>query len=360
MTFRQTDDLRITQVRPLIPPAILLDEIPISERASNVVSDARSAIGNVIDGRDPRLVVVVGPCSIHDPKAALEYAGRLQPLAARYANQLIIVMRSYFEKPRTSVGWKGLINDPDLDESFHINKGLRLARQLLLDVNNLGLPTASEFLDTQIPQHIADLTSWVAIGARTTESQVHRELASGLSMPVGFKNGTDGNTQMAVDAILAARSAHWFPSVTKQGVSAIFQTTGNHHCHVILRGGSRTGPNYSAEHVAKLSAKLASKGLREAVMIDCSHGNSLKDHRRQGEVAASICEQVAGGDARIIGAMLESHLREGRQDYVPGQPAVYGQSITDACISLEQTEPLLEQFARAQQTRQFADAAVST
>jgi len=360
MTFRKTDDLRITQVRPLIPPAILLEEIPISERASNVVSDARSAIANVLEGRDPRLVVVVGPCSIHDAKAALEYAERLQPLAARYANQLIIVMRSYFEKPRTSVGWKGLINDPDLDESFHINKGLRLARQLLLDVNNMGLPTASEFLDTQIPQHIADLTSWVAIGARTTESQVHRELASGLSMPVGFKNSTDGGTQTAVDAILAARSPHWFPSVTKQGVSAIFQTTGNASCHVILRGGSRTGPNYSAEHVAKLSATLAGKGLRAAIMIDCSHGNSLKDHRRQGEVATSICEQVSGGDARIIGAMLESHLKEGRQEYVPGQLAVYGQSITDACISLEQTEPLLEQFAKAQQARAFAAATVST
>ena len=226
-------------------------------------------------------------------------------------------MRSYFEKPRTSVGWKGFINDPDLDETFHINKGLRAARKLLLDVNDMGLPTGSEFLDTQIPQHIADLTSWVAIGARTTESQVHRELASGLSMPVGFKNGTDGNTQTAVDAILSARSPHWFPSVTKEGVSAIFQTTGNATCHVILRGGTRTGPNYDAEHVAKVCAKLAAKGLREAVMIDCSHGNSLKDHEKQKDVARSIAEQVAGGSRQVVGAMIESHLVAGRQDYVP-------------------------------------------
>jgi 3-deoxy-7-phosphoheptulonate synthase len=246
VTFRRTDDLRITQVRPLIPPAILLEEIPLSERASNVVSNTRIAVSNAIEGRDPRLVIIVGPCSIHDPKAALEYAGRLERLAERYADHLIVIMRSYFEKPRTSIGWKGLINDPDLDESYHINKGLRLARRLLLDVNDMGLPTASEFLDTQIPQHIADLTSWVAIGARTTESQVHRELASGLSMPVGFKNSTDGNTNTAIDAVLSARSPHWFPSVTKQGVSAIFQTTGNDSCHVILRGGTQTGPNYGA------------------------------------------------------------------------------------------------------------------
>jgi 3-deoxy-7-phosphoheptulonate synthase len=349
--IRRTDDLRIRDVRPLIPPAILLEEIPISERASNVVSDARAAITGVIEGTDPRLVIVVGPCSIHDPKAALEYAERLKPIADRLADSLVIVMRTYFEKPRTVVGWKGLINDPDLDESFHINKGLRLARQLLLDVNNLGVPTGSEFLDTQIPQHIADLTSWVAIGARTVESQVHRELASGLSMPVGFKNSTDGSTQIAVDAVLTARSPHWFPSVTKQGVSAIFQTVGNDTCHVILRGGTRTGPNYDAEHVAKVGARLAAKGLRESVMVDCSHGNSHKDHEKQTDVAAAICEQVAAGSRRIFGAMLESHLVEGRQDYVTGQPAVYGQSITDACLSLQHTEPLLERFAQAQRAR---------
>jgi len=349
--LRQTDDLRITQVRPLIPPAILLEEIPISERASNVISNTRLAVAEAIRGRDPRLVVIAGPCSIHDTAAALEYATRLALLAERYADHLIVIMRSYFEKPRTSVGWKGLINDPDLDETFHINKGLRLARQLLLDVNELGLPTASEFLDTQIPQHIADLTSWVAIGARTTESQVHRELASGLSMPVGFKNSTNGDLQTAVDAVLTARSSHWFPSVTKQGVGAIFHTTGNDTCHVILRGGTQTGPNYETAHVTRACALLAASGLPATLMIDCSHGNSLKDPERQPHVAASICDQVASGSWQIFGAMLESHLVAGRQDYVPGQPAVYGRSITDACISLERTDALLEQFAKAQQAR---------
>jgi 3-deoxy-7-phosphoheptulonate synthase len=349
--FQRTDDLRITQVRPLIPPAILIEEIPISERASNVVAATRAAVAGVLDQRDPRLVVIAGPCSIHDPSAALEYANRLVRLASRYSDHLIVLMRTYFEKPRTSIGWKGLINDPDLDESFHINKGLRLARKLLLDINDLGLPTASEFLDTQIPQHIADLTSWVAIGARTTESQVHRELASGLSMPVGFKNGTDGNVGVAVDAVLAARSSHWFPSMTKQGVAAISQTTGNETCHVILRGGTRTGPNYSAEHVRDACARLSAKRLRDAVMIDCSHGNSEKDHTRQAVVAASIAEQVAGGSWQIFGAMIESHLVEGRQDYTPGRTSVFGQSITDACISIEQTEPLLEQLARAEASR---------
>ena len=349
--IRRTDDLRITDVRPLIPPAILHEEIPLSERASNVVANARSAIAGAIAGRDPRLVVISGPCSIHDTAAALDYAERLQVLAARYADHLILAMRSYFEKPRTSVGWKGLINDPDLDETFHINKGLRLARRLLLDVNEMGLPTASEFLDVQIPQHIADLTSWVAIGARTTESQVHRELASGLSMPVGFKNGTDGNTKTAVDAVLSARAAHWFPSVTKQGVSAIFQTTGNETCHVILRGGTQTGPNYQASSVNHVCERLAANGLHGRVMVDCSHGNSEKDHRRQAAVAADIAKQVSGGSWQVFGLMLESHLVEGRQDYAPNRVAVYGQSITDACISLDQTEPILEQLAKAQQAR---------
>jgi len=349
--IRRTDDLRIRDVRPLIPPAILLEEIPISERASIVVTDVRAAIADVIGGGDPRLVIVVGPCSIHDTQAAFEYAERLKKTADRLAGSLIIVMRTYFEKPRTAVGWKGLINDPDLDESYHINKGLRLARKLLLDLNDLGLPTASEFLDTQIPQHIADLTSWVAIGARTAESQIHRELASGLSMPVGFKNSTDGSTQIAVDAVLTARSPHWFPSVTKQGVAAIFQTAGNDACHVILRGGTRTGPNYDAEHIAKVCGRLAAKGLRESVMVDCSHGNSHKNHLKQADVAAAVCEQIASGSRQIFGAMLESHLVEGRQDYVPGEIPVYGQSITDACLSFAQTEPLLEQLAQAQQVR---------
>jgi 3-deoxy-7-phosphoheptulonate synthase len=349
--LRKTSDLRITQVRPLLPPEILLEEIPITEAASEVVAESRRTIAEALEGRDPRLVVVVGPCSIHDPEAARAYAKKLLPLKARYENALILAMRCYFEKPRTSVGWKGLINDPDLDESFHINKGLRLARQLLLDVNEMGLPTASEFLDTQIPQHIADLTSWVAIGARTTESQVHRELASGLSMPVGFKNGTDGTVQTAVDAVLSARSPHLFPSVTRQGVSAIFQTSGNDTCHVILRGGSSTGPNYDPPHVADACVRLAKNGLRESVMVDCSHGNSSKDHRRQADVASAVADQVSGGSWQVFGVMLESHLVEGRQSYTPGQPATFGQSITDACISFEQTEPILEVLAKAQQAR---------
>jgi len=349
--FRPTDDLRITQVRPLIPPAILLEELPITERASNVVSNARSAVAAALAGSDSRLVVIAGPCSIHDVAAALEYAGKLKEIADRYTGQLIVIMRSYFEKPRTSIGWKGFINDPDLDQSFNINKGLRLARKLLLDVNDMGLPTASEFLDTQIPQHIADLTSWVAIGARTTESPMHRELASGLSMPVGFKNSTDGNIQTALDAVLAARSPHWFPSVTKQGIAAISHTTGNDTCHVILRGGTQTGPNHGAAHIREVCTGLAARGLRESVMVDCSHGNSQKDHRRQADVAASIADQVSAGSLGIFGAMLESNLVEGRQDLVPGRPARYGQSITDACIALSETDALLERLARAQEAR---------
>jgi 3-deoxy-7-phosphoheptulonate synthase len=349
--FRPTDDLRIKDVRPLIPPAILLEEIPLSDRASNVVADARSAIAAAVRGDDDRLVVVAGPCSIHDPVAALEYAGRLAALAHRYADSLLVVMRAYFEKPRTVVGWKGLINDPDLDETYHINKGLRLARRLLVDVNELGLPTGSEFLDTQIPQHISDLTSWVAIGARTAESQVHRELASGLSAPVGFKNGTDGDVQVAVDGVQTARHQHWFPGVTKQGVAAILQTAGNDACHVILRGGSRTGPNYRAADVDSACSRLRALRLPERVMIDCSHGNSQKDHRQQALVAGDVARQVAGGSKRIFGIMIESHLVEGRQDYTPGAPAAYGQSITDACISIEETATLLETLANAQRKR---------
>jgi 3-deoxy-7-phosphoheptulonate synthase len=349
--FRQTDDLRIRDVRPLIPPAILLEEIPISERASNVVADARSSIASVIAGTDPRLVVVAGPCSIHDPASALDYAGRLRAMADPLADALLVVMRAYFEKPRTVVGWKGLINDPDLDESYHINKGLRLARRLLLQVNELGLPTGSEFLDTQIPQHIADLTSWVAIGARTAESQVHRELASGLSAPVGFKNGTDGDTQVAIDAVLAARRQHWFPGVTKQGVSAILQTTGNDSCHVILRGGTRTGPNHHAASVEAVCASLAANGLAPRVMVDCSHGNSQRDPKRQAVVAADVARQVASGSASILGIMLESHLVEGRQDASPGAELRYGQSITDACIGLDETGDILRSLADAVRAR---------
>ncbi|MEZ5416179.1 MAG: 3-deoxy-7-phosphoheptulonate synthase [Vicinamibacterales bacterium] len=348
---RPTEDLRITGVRPLIPPAILIEEIPVSEAAAIVVAEARQSVSRVIKGADPRLVVVAGPCSIHDPGAAVDYAERLKILADRYRDALVVVLRCYFEKPRTTVGWKGLINDPDLDGSFHVNKGLRAARKLLLDVNTLGLPSASEFLDTQIPQYIDDLTTWAAIGARTTESQVHRELASGLSMPVGFKNSTDGNVQPAVDAVCVAASEHWFPGVTKQGVSAIFHTAGNDTCHVILRGGSVSGPNYGPEHVRDVCARLIARGRQPAVMIDCSHGNSLKDHRRQPEVASAVAAQVAGGAREICGVMIESHLVEGRQDYVAGHATTYGQSITDACISLDATERLLDELATAQQRR---------
>lgn len=344
-------DLRITGVRPLIPPAILIEDLPITEPVAALVAATRSSIAAVVEQRDPRLVVVVGPCSIHDPAAAVDYAGQLKDLAQRYSRELVVVLRCYFEKPRTTVGWKGLINDPDLDGSFHINRGLRLARKLLLDVNSLGLPTASEFLDTQIPQYIDDLTSWAAIGARTAESQVHREMASGLSMPVGFKNSTDGNVQPAIDAVVVAASEHWFPGVTKQGVSAIFHTTGNRTCHVILRGGSKTGPNFDADQVAAISARLEERGCRSTLMIDCSHGNSLKDHRRQREVAGCVAEQVARGSWRIFGAMIESHLVEGRQDLVPGSPPRYGQSITDACLSFSDAERLLERLASAQQAR---------
>ena len=346
-----TQDVRITGVRPLIPPAILIEELPITEQVTTLVANTRATIAAAVDQRDPRLVVVVGPCSIHDPEAAVDYAARLKVLADRYNRELVVVMRCYFEKPRTTVGWKGLINDPDLDGSFHVNRGLRLARKLLIDINSLGLPTASEFLDTQIPQYIDDLTSWAAIGARTTESQVHRELASGVSMPVGFKNSTDGNVQPAIDAVVVAASEHWFPGVTKQGVSAIFHTTGNPTCHVILRGGSKTGPNYDADHVEAVCIRLSERGRSPTLMIDCSHGNSLKDPRRQCDVASSISGQVATGSHRIFGAMIESHLVEGRQDYVAGNPSRYGQSITDGCLSLPDTEPLLEQLAQAQQAR---------
>ena len=346
-----TQDLRITGVRPLISPAILIEELPVSDSASRLVTDTRRAIAEVVKGVDPRLVVVVGPCSIHDTVGALDYAERLRVLADRYRHELVIVLRCYFEKPRTTIGWKGLINDPELDGSFKVNKGLRIARRLLLDVNDMGLPTACEFLDTQIPQYIDDVTSWAAIGARTTESQVHRELASGLSMPVGFKNGTDGNVQPAVDAISVAASQHWFPSVTKQGVSALFHTAGNDTCHVILRGGSKTGPNYDAAHVEDVCARLVGRVSHPSVMIDCSHGNSQKDFRRQPEVGASIADQVSSGSWRVFGAMLESNLLEGRQDYLPGVEARYGQSITDACLSFEATEPLLERLATAQQQR---------
>lgn len=344
------DDVRIAALRPLIPPAILLEEIPAEASDQERVSEHRATLQSIFSGQDDRVAVIVGPCSIHDPAAALEYARRLQPVAERLASEVFVVMRVYFEKPRTVVGWKGLINDPDLDNSFQINKGLRTARGLLRDVVRLGLPTATEFLDTITPQFIADLVSWGAIGARTTESQVHRELASGLSMTVGFKNGTGGNVRMAVDAIRSAQCPHWFPSVTKQGVAAIFATKGNPSCHVILRGGARTGPNYSAAHVQEALDMLSSEKLPPYLMVDCSHGNSNKDHRRQLEVAADLAGQIRAGNRGLAGLMLESHLVEGKQDYVAGQ-STYGQSITDACLSFDQTVPVLEMLAEAVRAR---------
>ncbi len=344
--LRGTDDLRIAELRPLLPPAILIEELPVTPRAAETVANARAAASAIVAGRDPRLLVVVGPCSIHDPKAALEYGERLAEQASRLADDLVLVMRVYFEKPRTTVGWKGLINDPDLDGRFAINKGLRIARRLMVDLTESGVPVGAEFLDTITPQFIADLVSWGAIGARTTESQVHRELASGLSMPVGFKNGTDGGVRIAVDAIRAARHPHHFLSVTKQGISAIVATRGNEDCHVILRGGER-GPNYGAADVAAVAGDLARAKLPPRVMIDCSHGNSGKDPARQVGVAADLADRLASGARDVLGVMIESHLAGGRQDLVPGKPLVYGQSITDACLSWDDTVPVLERLAQA-------------
>jgi 3-deoxy-7-phosphoheptulonate synthase len=343
----RTDDLRIRAVRPLLPPAILAEEAPVTDKAASLVENSRKSIDRCLRGEERRLVVVVGPCSLHDVKAGLEYAERLKGLADRFEDSLCIVMRAYFEKPRTTVGWKGLVNDPDIDESYQINKGLRLARGFLRDLAEIGLPAGTEFLDMTVPQHLADLVSWGAIGARTSESQTHRELASGLSMPVGFKNATDGNTRTAIDAVKAARNPHWFLGATKDGLSAILQTIGNDSCHVILRGGSRTGPNYCREHVSNAAQALEKDGLPSRVMVDFSHANSLKKHERQIEVAKDVAEQLRAGGSPIFGVMIESFLVEGRQDYIPGQPAVYGQSITDACLSWEQTVPVLELLAQS-------------
>lgn len=342
----QTDDLRIRAVRPLLPPAILIEEIPIEDESTEFVAASRTQVTNSLRGSDNRLVVVVGPCSIHDPMAALEYAGRLKALIPTYQDHLIILMRTYFEKPRTTVGWKGLINDPDIDGTFHINRGLRLARRLLADLALMEVPAATEFLDTTIPQHIADLISWGAIGARTTESQTHRELASGLSMPIGFKNATDGDIQVAIDALRAAKEPHWFPGATKDGISAILQSTGNDACHVVLRGGSRTGPNFSSEHVLKTSNALAAFELPQRVMIDLSHGNSNKIPDRQKDVAKSVADQIAEGGP-IFAVMIESNLIGGRQDFDPELPSNYGQSITDACLSWDETLPIFDLLADA-------------
>lgn len=348
----QTDDLRILGIKEVSPPDQVHAELPVTDTASETICTTRNAIHHILHGEDDRFLVVIGPCSIHDPKAALEYAEKLKAAREQFGNDLLIVMRVYFEKPRTTVGWKGLINDPDLDDSCHINKGLRIARELLLNINNMGVPAATEYLDLITPQYVADLISWGAIGARTTESQVHRELASGLSCPVGFKNGTDGTLKIAVDAIGAASRPHNFLSLTKAGHSAIFSTAGNDDCHIILRGGKK--PNYDAASVQQAAEELEAANLPARLMIDCSHANSSKQHQRQIEVANDIAQQIAGGDHRIIGAMIESHLQEGRQDVSPDKELVYGKSITDACISWEDSLPVLETLAKAVQKRRNA------
>ncbi|MGJ4910353.1 3-deoxy-7-phosphoheptulonate synthase [Bradyrhizobium sp. HKCCYLRH2015] len=347
-----TDDLRIKEIKELSLPAEVMGEIPRTLTATRVVMAARNAVHAILTGSDDRLLVIVGPCSIHDPAAAIDYAGRLAALRERLADRLEIVMRVYFEKPRTTVGWKGLINDPGLDNSFDINKGLRLARSVLSAVNNLGLPAGCEFLDMTTPQYIADLVAWAAIGARTTESQIHRELASGLSCPVGFKNGTDGNIRIAADAVKSAAHPHHFMAVTKGGRSGIAATTGNEDCHIILRGGS--GPNYAAAHVEQAAAELIKSGLPARLMIDTSHANSSKKPENQPLVAADVGRQLAAGEQRIMGVMIESHLVAGRQDVKPGVPLTYGQSITDGCIGWDTTVEVLEQLAEAVAARRAA------
>ena len=345
----QTDDLRILGVTEVSPPNAVHAELPVTDTASKTIFAVRNAIHHILHGQDDRLLVIIGPCSIHDPKAALEYAQKLKAARTSFADDLVIVMRVYFEKPRTTVGWKGLINDPDLDDSCQINKGLLVARELLLDINNMGVPAATEYLDLITPQYVADLISWGAIGARTTESQVHRELASGLSCPVGFKNGTDGTLKVAVDAVGAASRPHNFLSLTKAGHSAIFSTSGNDDCHIILRGGKQ--PNYDAASVAQAAEELEVANLPARLMIDFSHANSRKQHQKQIDVANDVAGQIAAGDTRIIGAMIESHLLEGRQNVVPDKELVYGKSITDACISWQDSLPMLETLAKAVQKR---------
>jgi 3-deoxy-7-phosphoheptulonate synthase len=351
----KTDDLRISEIRELITPQQLTQEHPLSDAAARTVSGARAALQRLISGKDDRLAVVIGPCSIHDPVAAMEYAHRLREQQLRFADSLEIIMRVYFEKPRTTVGWKGLINDPDLDGSFNINKGLGLARQLLLDVNALGLPAGCEFLDIITPQYLADLVAWGAIGARTTESQVHRELASGLSCPVGFKNGTDGNVRIAIDAVLSASHPHHFLAVNKQGHTGIATTTGNADCHVILRGGKT--PNYDTASIDAACQQLAKAGLAPRLMVDVSHGNSSKKPENQPLVIEDIAGQIRSGEHRILGVMIESHLRAGRQDLVTGRALEYGQSITDGCIDWPTSLQVLEQLADAVAQRRVAAAA---
>jgi 3-deoxy-7-phosphoheptulonate synthase len=348
----RTDDLRISAVRALIAPQLLLEELPVDQAALATVTNARQAVHRVLHGADDRLLAVVGPCSIHDSRAALEYARRLRDAAARHEADLLVVMRVYFEKPRTTVGWKGFINDPHLDGSFAINEGLRAARKLLLEMNRLGLPCGTEFLDLLSPQYISDLIAWGAIGARTTESQTHRQLASGLSCPVGFKNGTDGSIRVAVDALRAAAAPHAFMGMTKTGQAAIFETSGNEDCHVILRGGK--APNYDAASVEAASRELATAGLAAHLMVDFSHANASKQYQRQVEVATDVGRQVATGDERIVGVMVESHLNAGRQDLVPGQALSYGVSITDACLGWDDTGKVLDTLAAAVRSRRLA------
>lgn len=345
-------DLRIRATKPLIAPAVLADDLPLDASAADYVANARREIAAILHGRDDRLMVVVGPCSIHDPAAALDYAERLRPLADRHRDDLLVVMRVYFEKPRTVVGWKGLINDPHLDGSYRINHGLRLARKLLVDVTALGLPIGTEFLDTTLGQYYADAVAWGAIGARTVESQIHRELASGLSMPVGFKNRTDGNVQVAIDALRSARQPHWFPSLTREGAPAIMGTSGNDDGHLVLRGGT-TGPNYARAHLRAAADLLARHDLPPHVMVDCSHANSEKDPARQPLVADALAAQLEAGERALVAVMLESHLEAGTQDY-RARPLVYGRSITDACISWSDTPPILDRLARAVRTRRTA------
>ncbi|HQD63722.1 MAG TPA: 3-deoxy-7-phosphoheptulonate synthase, partial [Casimicrobium huifangae] len=343
------DDTRIARVRPLLTPALLDEKLPVPEAAEQLVETSRAAISRILHGHDDRLLAIVGPCSIHDHDQAMEYARLLKAEADAHAADLLIVMRVYFEKPRTTVGWKGYINDPHLDGSFAINEGLEMARRLLLDVLAAGLPVGTEFLDLLSPQFISDLVTWGAIGARTTESQSHRQLASGLSCPVGFKNGTDGSVKIAADAVLAAQASHAFMGMTKMGQAAVFETRGNRDCHVILRGGKQ--PNYDAASVQAACDALTAAKLRPQVMIDLSHANSSKQHRRQIEVGSDVAKQIAAGDQRVVGVMIESHLHEGRQDIVAGQPLAWGVSVTDACISFEQTRPLLSELADAVRRR---------
>ena len=350
-----TDDLRIRRIEALNTPADVIAELPCDDVVSEVVTQARQSLQDILHGRDDRLAVVIGPCSIHDPEAAMEYARRLRPLRDALGGELEIIMRVYFEKPRTTVGWKGLINDPDMDGSFQINRGLRTARGLLRDINALGLPAGCEYLDIISPQYIADLVAWGAIGARTTESQVHREMASGLSCPVGFKNGTDGNIKIAVDAVGAASHPHHFLAVTKEGSSAIASTAGNPDCHVILRGGKT--PNFDAANVESASQVLAKAGLEARLMIDASHANSGKNPDNQPAVIDDIAAQLEAGETRIIGVMVESNLVAGQQSLVPGKPLVYGQSVTDGCIGWETSVNVMERLARAVRVRRAAAAA---